>query len=180
LAVVFGIIQQHQGWVECHSEANHGTCFTLYLPRCLEELAAEPAAAPSKEGRALGRGSETILFVDDAPFLRTVGREMLQRHGYRVVVAEDGRHALKMYAQQPIDLVILDLSMPRLSGPDTLQELRRSNPKVRALFTSGYSAEHLSGVAAEQALGFIAKPFREEELVNQVRAALDRSRTPTP
>jgi CheY-like chemotaxis protein len=116
--------------------------------------------------------------VDDAPFLRAVGREMLQRHGYRVLVAEDGRHALKMYAQQPVDLVILDLAMPRLSGPDTLQELRRSNPRVPVLFTSGYSAEYLPRVAAEQVLGFIPKPYRDEELVNQVRAALDRSRTP--
>jgi PAS domain S-box-containing protein len=183
LAVVFGIIQQHQGWVECHSEVNRGTRFSIYLPRRREEAAAEPAAAaaPGKEGAAPGRGSETILLVDDAPFLRAVGREMLQRHGYRVLVAEDGRHALEIYAgQQPIDLVILDLTMPRLSGPDTLQELRRLNPNVRVLFTSGYSSEHLGAAATEQVLGFIAKPYREEELVNQVRAALDRPAPPSP
>jgi DNA-binding NarL/FixJ family response regulator len=70
--------------------------------------------------------------------------------------------------------------MPRLSGPETLRELRRSDPRVRVLFTSGSSAEeHLTGVAAEQVLGFIAKPYREDELVNQVRAALDRPQTPT-
>jgi CheY-like chemotaxis protein len=180
LAVVFGIIQQHQGWVECHSEVNKGTRFSIYLPRRHEELAAGPAPAAPGTAAAPGRGGETILLVDDAPYLRAVGREILQRHGYRVLVAEDGRQALEIYArQQPIDLVILDLSMPRLSGPDTLQELRRLNPNVRALFTSGYSAEHLTGIAAEQVLGFIAKPYREDEMVNQVRAALDRPPTAT-
>jgi hypothetical protein len=96
LAMVFGIIQQHRGWVECHSEVNRGTRFTVYLPRSPEELADEPAVVPARDGRAGRRESETILFVDDAPFLRTLGREMLQRHGYRVLVAEDGRHAVEM------------------------------------------------------------------------------------
>jgi PAS domain S-box-containing protein len=183
LAVVFGIIQQHQGWVECHSEIHRGTRFSIYLPRRIEEAAAEPPPAPEpgKGGASPRRGNETILLVDDAPFLRVVGREILQRHGYRVLVAEDGRHALEVYArQQPIDLVILDMSMPRLSGPDALRELRQLNPDVRVLFTSGYSTEHLGEVATEQVLGFIAKPYREEEMVNQVRAALDRPAAAKP
>ena len=91
-------------------------------------------------------GTETILLVDDEAIIRNLGRTILQRYGYRVLLAEDGLEALQVYRQhgEPIDLVILDLVMPRLSGHDTLRQLQQLDPDVRVLFSSGYSAEQVT------------------------------------
>ncbi len=177
LAMVFGIVKQHQGWIDCHSETGCGTRFDIYLPRFVEGtgISPEPAAAPTSNG-----GSETILVVDDEQMIRNLGRTILQRQGYEVLLAEDGQEAVEIYTREPqrIDLVILDLTMPRLSGRDTLRELRQINPDVPVLFASGYSAEHMSDSEREGVLGFINKPYRPQELANTVRAALNKRKSP--
>ena len=121
LAMVFGIIQQHQGWIECESEPGEGTEFTILLPRSEKPATQRIAAAVSTEG-----GSETVLIVDDEPMIRELARAILQQHGYRVLLAEDGHLALELYQnrERPIDLVLLDLSMPTMSGRETLLHLR--------------------------------------------------------
>jgi PAS domain S-box-containing protein len=173
LAMVFGIVKQHQGWIDCHSETDRGTRFDIYLPRFVEGtgMSPEPASTPASNG-----GSETILIVDDEQMIRNLGKTILQRQGYEVMLAEDGQEALEIYMRDPqrIDLVILDLTMPRLSGHDTLREMRQINPDVPVLFASGYSAEHMSDTEREGVLGFINKPYRPQELANTVRAALNK------
>jgi PAS domain S-box-containing protein len=173
LSMVFGIIQQHQGWIECHSELGRGTCFSLYLPR---HGAAETAPALLADANAPPRGKETILLVDDEEMIRNLGRTILERHGYEVVLAMDGQEAVEVYQREQtrIGLVILDLTMPRLSGQDALRELLRINPHVRVLFASGYSAEHLVETDHRRVLGFVGKPYRPRELAHCVRAALDK------
>jgi nitrogen-specific signal transduction histidine kinase/CheY-like chemotaxis protein len=176
LSMVFGIIQQHQGWIECHSELGRGTRFTIYLPRY-----GEPESTPASpaDANAPARGKETILLVDDEEMIRNLGRTILERHGYEVMLAVDGQHAVEVYQREQarIGLVILDLTMPRLSGQDALQELLRINPRVRVLFASGYSAEHLVETDHGRVLGFVGKPYRPRELAHCVRTALD---TPAP
>jgi DNA-binding response OmpR family regulator len=171
--MVFGIVQQHQGWVECHSEPGRGTYFSLYLPR---HDVAEIAPAPIADANAPPCGKETILLVDDEQMIRNLGRTILERHGYEVLLAVDGQEAVDVYQREEarIDLVILDLTMPRLSGQDALRELLRINPHVRVLFASGYSAEHLIEADHGRVLGFVAKPYRPRELAHCVRAALDK------
>jgi PAS domain S-box-containing protein len=172
LATVFGVVGQHEGWVECSSTVNQGTCFTLYLPRC--ESAARPimpAAAPRAPV-----GTETILLADDDVMVRSVGQEILRRYGYKVLPAEDGERAAAIYSQEQdrIDLVILDLSMPRVSWRDTLRHLLQINPRVRVLLASGHTGQ-IHEPAAEGVVGFLTKPYRSEDLAAAVRKALDES-----
>jgi CheY-like chemotaxis protein len=172
LAMVFGIVKQHRGWIECHSRVGEGTTFDVYLPR----LAAPVPAAAAPEADEVRGGSETILLADDEMVVSRLGQTILERHGYRVLNAADGAEALDLYRRQPeeIDLVILDLAMPRLSGPETLQELRKINPGVSVLISSGYATEEeLRAVERAGVLGFVAKPYRPLDLARRVRAALD-------
>jgi len=169
LAMVFGIVTQHRGWIECHSEVDCGTYFDIYLPRSLDE--GRPVVRvlpPAPQG-----GKETILLVDDESIIRSLGRTILQQYGYRVLLAEDGLEAVDIYRKEgeTIDLVILDINMPRLSGGDTLQHLSQLDAGVRVLFSSGYSAEQV--IVTEGVLGFVHKPYRPQELAAAVRSALD-------
>jgi signal transduction histidine kinase len=174
LAMVFGIINQHQGWIDCYSEANQGTRFDIYLPR--SRKAGTAASAAPADGPA--SGSETVLLVDDEVMIRNLARTILQRYGYQVLVAEDGRQAVQIYGREKgrIDLVILDLTMPHMSGRETLQELRSLNPRVRVVFSSGYSVEHLKQLAGDGVAGFASKPYRPEDLARTVRKVLDGQR----
>ena len=172
LAMVFGIIKQHQGWVECHSDPGRGTRFDIYLPR-LEggSVPAAPAPAPA----AARGGTETVLLADDNLMLRNLASAVLRSHGFQVVLAEDGQEAVEMYQrlQGQIDLVVLDLMMPRLSGQEALKRLRSIDPSVRVVLASGFSDAQLSQQERAQIQGFVSKPYRERDLVQAVRAALD-------
>jgi PAS domain S-box-containing protein len=171
LAMVFGIVQQHHGWIECASALNRGTRFDVYLPRYHAKADVAPettsAARPTP-------GTEMILLVDDNPMIREVGQTILHMYGYQTLCAENGYQALVIYQQemQRIQLVILDLTMPDLSGRETLRELRRLNPDVRVLFCSGHSAERVTESPAEGVRGFLAKPFGAQDLAKAVRQAL--------
>jgi PAS domain S-box-containing protein len=182
LAMVFGIIQQHQGWIECHSIPGRGTRFDIYLPRLDAPVPAEDIPHVSHQPTG---GHETILLVDDEPLVRNLGHTILEDLGYRVLLGNDGQDALDIYLRerQRIDLIILDLTMPRLSGRDTLRRLLEINSEVRVLFASGYTAEHITEEDHKQVFGFVNKPYRPEDLALAVRTALDRRRpvrTPLP
>jgi PAS domain S-box-containing protein len=174
LAMVFGIVKQHLGWIECKSVVGHGTSFTVYLP-ALAPAPAKPAGQPVEE--EIRGGDETILLADDEEMVGRLGETILKRHGYQVLTASDGIEAVEIFRhrRKEINLVILDLSMPRLSGPETLRELRKIDPSVRVLFSSGYSNDEAGyHVDRDGVLGFVAKPYRPTDLARQVRAALDR------
>jgi two-component system, cell cycle sensor histidine kinase and response regulator CckA len=169
-------VQQHDGWVECQSEPGRGTVFSLYIPRHGDAVLLQPSAsAPASPVH----GRETVLLVDDEEMIRNLGRTILQRYGYEVLLAEDGQDAIEVYERERerIDLVILDLTMPRLSGHDAFRQLMRINPDVRVLFASGYSAEHIATDQPERVLGFVGKPYRPRELAQSVRSALEKSRS---
>ncbi len=171
LAMVFGIVSQHQGWIHCYSEAGQGTCFHIYLPRFDgEAVSSVRAVTPPCHGH------ETVLVADDEPMIRNLAKAILQRYGYQVLLAEDGAEAVELYQRERsrIDLVILDLTMPRLSGRDACRRLLEINPQARILFASGYSADQVQCEGA--VLGFVAKPYRPEELAGTIRTVLDRDR----
>jgi PAS domain S-box-containing protein len=173
LAMVFGIIKQHQGWIECASQVGQGTCFDIYLPRHIPSAEQErPAALPP----APRPGREAVLLVDDEAMIRNLGRTILQRYGYRVLLAEDGVEAVNLFRRKHMDihLVILDLTMPRLSGRDVFQHLLEIDPNVRVLLASGYSADHVIDLESDRIMGFVGKPYRPDDLARQVRAALDK------
>ena len=178
LAMVFGIVKQHRGWIQCTSEVGEGTAFDIYLPRLPVVVPAATAPAPADGVRG---GQETILLADDEEVIGRLGLTILERYGYRVLNAVDGAEAVEIFRRQPeaIDLVILDLAMPRLSGAEALTELRKINPAVRVLISSGYSSDDdLRTVERAGVLGFVAKPYRPADLARRVRAALDENPLP--
>lgn len=172
LALVFGIVQQHHGWIDLNSEVDQGTTVDIYLPRYWQKelVPVEPPPPPPRRGAA-----ETILLADDEPLIRNLARTILQRCGYHVLVADDGQQAVELYhrERQRIDLVILDLTMPRLSGEDALRRMIEIDPSVRVLFSSGYFADHVTA-RGEHILGFLGKPYRQDELLRSIREALDQ------
>ena len=174
LAVVADIIQQHQGWIECRSQVAQGTTFEIYLPRLL----AAPAREPSLPGGAIRGGRETILFADDQDVVRKVSQTILERYGYRVLAVSDGEEAMDLYRQRrpDIDLVVLDLSMPKCSGRDLLPELRQLDPTVRVLLSSGYLADSPeANLGPDSTTDFLLKPYQPADLLRAVRSILDRS-----
>jgi two-component system, cell cycle sensor histidine kinase and response regulator CckA len=157
LAVVYGIVTNHQGFIDVHSAPGRGTEFELLFPRTVRAReGTKPEAAA-----ALVRGSGTVLVVDDEQQIREVMRRVLADCGYTVISAGDGREALERYGQGiGIDLVILDVIMPILGGKECLAELRKRNPAVRVLVTTGYTSDGTAhGLLQEGAMGIIEKPL---------------------
>lgn len=179
LPMVFGIVKQHEGWIECHSELGQGTRFDLCLPR-LEVPSPAPAPPPSAPPAA-GGAAGTVLLADDNDMLRKLAATLLQKNGFRVLLAEDGQEAVEMFERErdQIDLVILDLMMPRLSGQDAFHRLREMDPSVGVIFASGFSDVQLEEADRSAALGFLDKPYREADMMHAVQAAFERRRAMT-
>jgi two-component system cell cycle sensor histidine kinase/response regulator CckA len=175
LAMVYGIVKQHKGYIMCYSELGQGTTFKIYFPALASESCqeAEPAKRMPK-----GRG-ETILVVDDEELLRDLATRILVRAGYRVLTARNGNEALEIYRSQreEISLVILDVIMPHMGGKQCLDGLLRLNPQIKALMASGHVStraatdEHVVG-----AQGFLGKPYDAEQVLQTVRNILDLKR----
>jgi PAS domain S-box-containing protein len=171
LASVLGIVRGHRGAIKVYSEPGRGTTIKALFPangehqRRAEARAAEVAA----------RGEGTVLVVDDEETVRATTRRLLERGGYRVLTATDGRDALRVFRehQDAIDVVLLDMTMPHLDGPECYRELRRIRGDVRVLLTSGYNEqEAVSKFAGKGLAGFVQKPFRLKELLDAVARAI--------
>lgn len=171
LAQVYGIVKQHRGWVTFATEEGEGTTFEIYLPRHEDQQTHPEQSHPEPETVS---ETVTVLLVDDEPAVCRLGTTILEMEGCEVITAEDGQEAIEIYEQawKTIDLVILDLSMPRLSGAETFQILRTINPAVRVLISSGYSSDETLTGELNAAVGFLAKPYRPREMLAEVRAAL--------
>ncbi len=177
LAMVHSIIEQHAGWIELESEMNKGTQFHVYFP--LFERSAEEDSDGSKEETIadtplpfqIQPAKPMILVVDDEPMIRDLATAILESDGYDVRTATDGSDAIQKFhkSYSVIQLVILDLTMPGLTGKETYRELRKINPTANVLLSSGYSAESLEDI--EGVLGLLPKPYRPSELLAAVRVA---------
>jgi len=180
LAIVYGIVQSHRGAILCESGPAAGTTFRIYLP-----AQERPGAAPGKEARKRAdyRGAETILIVDDEADILDIGQNTLEQFGYTVLMARSGEEAVETYSRRgrEIDLVILDLGMPGMGGERCLRELLRMNPSVKVLIASGYAAtQTVQGILEAGATGFMAKPYRLEDMLKKVREVLDGERDEVP
>jgi PAS domain S-box-containing protein len=170
LAMVYGFVKNHDGFVTVESEPGRGARFTISLP-----LIPAPAPQTGPEGLGqiqLGRG--TVLVVDDEPLVRAFAAEGLKGLGYQVRVAENGEQALQIYEQhrREIDCVLLDLIMPGLSGLETFRRMRALDPVARVVFASGYSTgEILRDAPDARSAAFIGKPFTLEALSIALRKA---------
>lgn len=174
LATVYGIVKQHDGWIEVASEVDKGTVFKIFFPRNIE--AVEPCAPVTP--KTLSRGTETILVVEDEPSLRQLVRFILQRQGYRVLEANSGAAALNVWKEnkQLIDMLLTDMIMPEgMNGTELSDLLKAENPKLKVIFTSGYSADMVGkNFAMREGLNFLQKPYHPEKLMQAVRDCLDR------
>jgi len=172
LAAVLGIMRGHKGAIRVKSEPGYGTSIRVLFP------AADPAEVkkrePSSETLAVGGGG-TVLLVDDDETVRLVGGRMLERLGYAVVTASDGREALEIYRQDPTRFacVMLDQTMPHMGGKECLHRLREITPDVQVILSSGYSEQELADrYAGEQLAGFIQKPYLPAALAKLLKSAL--------
>ena len=171
LATVYGIIKGHKGMINVYSEPGHGTTFTIYLPASEKEVVKEEKTAGTND-----RGTETIMLVDDEKIVLQVSREMLESVGYRVYAVGSSQEAIALFTKKrnEIDLVILDMIMPGISGGETFDRLREINPGIKVLLSSGYSLNGEAQTIMDRGCkGFIQKPFQIEKLSQKVRKMLD-------
>lgn len=172
LAMVYGTVKQHGGHVSCYSEPGLGTTFTVYLPTLGGEL--HERDRPVEDLPPLG--TETVLLVDDEDSVRQLGKRILERAGYTVLTACNGREAIDIYSdnREKIRVIILDLIMPIMGGKDCLKELLDLDPSAKIIIASGYGADASARDCADfGARAFVAKPFRFKEILKQVRRILD-------
>jgi len=173
LASVFGIVESHNGYIECRSSPGQGTEFRIYLPGAAEVSEME-SGVESREQET--DSYEHVLVVDDEPALRELTREALEEAGYTVSCAESGEKALKLYQEQGgnIDLVIMDINMPGMGGYECVKQLLATDAEVKILVVSGYSPENRLGKYLKTGrVGFMAKPYRVPELLSRVRERID-------
>ncbi|WP_051283744.1 ATP-binding protein [Desulforegula conservatrix] len=173
LATIYGIIKQNKGFINVYSEPDHGTVFTIYLPRYMDkedlvshDIIEEPAIY----------GHEVILLVEDEPILLNMTTTMLERKGYTVLAASTPEEAISLaetYSEK-IQLLITDVVMPEMNGRDLAKKILSINPSLKCLFASGYTADVIAhhGVL-NSGVNFIQKPFSVKALANKVRDVLD-------
>jgi PAS domain S-box-containing protein len=172
LAVSYGIIKQHNGFINCYSEPGTGTTFRIYLPLITAEAVQSVSAAPAP----MPGGTEVILLAEDDEQVRTFGKTLLERSGYTVVEAVDGEDALAKFLEHrdEIMLVIVDVIMPRMNGRELYEEIIRVHPGMKVIFTSGYTADVFpNDEMAGKEMHFLAKPIVAGELLRYVRKVLD-------
>ena len=181
LATVYGIVKQSRGHIWVYSEPGQGSTFRIYLPRVTAPSAVPVAERP--HGQLLA-GNGVILLAEDEPMVRVLARETLERCGYTVLEAGDGRAALETGRRHsgPIDLLLTDLVMPALGGRELAERLSAERPGLGLVFMSGYGGQSFGGVEGlpEGNVRFLQKPFAVDELARVVRQALDECRPPSP
>ncbi len=171
LSMVYGVVKNHGGFINVYSEPGEGSTFKIYLP-----LSGKPEVLESDADTEMAGGHETILVIDDEEAIRQVAADILESYGYRVRMACDGAEGVAVYGSEGagIDMVLLDMVMPRQGGRETFLQLKRIDPKVRVLFSTGYSQnEKVNEIMALGVQGFIQKPYQVKDLLAKVRAVLD-------
>ncbi len=173
LSTVYGIVKQHNGYINVYSELNRGTTFHIYLP-VVKGKAEEKETPPAPDIKG---GTETILLAEDNPDVRGLAKEILKNAGYTVIEAENGEEAIQRFSDHKytIQLLILDVVMPRKNGKEAYEEIRKMAPDIRALFTSGYTGDVVfdKGIHGD-GFDFIPKPLSPNELLLKVRKILDK------
>jgi len=176
LATVYGIVKQHNGWVEVGSEVGHGTTFQVFLP----VTEKSPEIIVEKPEPLLPGGRERILMVEDEALLRELVESVLVERGYRVLTACSAVEALQIWNEHnaEIDLLLTDIVMPGgMTGRQLAEQLQPRDPNLKVIFTSGYSPEAVAGdFALQEGINFLPKPYHPRTLVQMVRNCLDEAK----
>ena len=180
LSTAFGVVKQSKGRIAVSSEPGRGTTFTIYLPSVPDAPDVQEARQALPENL---RGTETVLLVEDEQAVRRAVRDILQRNGYRVLVASNAGEALLISEQHPgfIHLMLTDVVMPRMSGPDLVERLEPWHPEMKVLYVSGYTDDAIAqhGIP-DPGVALLQKPFSVESLLQKVRQVLATPRRPKP
>ncbi|MBJ6749138.1 response regulator [Geomonas anaerohicana] len=177
MSIVYGIVKQHNGVINVYSEPGQGTTFRVYLPLMEGGESGERERGSFAPPRA---GSESILVAEDEPALREMLESILVEYGYRVILAGDGQEAVEKFrAAGRVDLVLLDMIMPRMNGKEACDAIRKTDPEVKVAFTSGYTKDFIyQRDALDAGTELIMKPVQPMELLRRVRDILDRQPPP--
>ncbi|HTZ17467.1 MAG TPA: ATP-binding protein, partial [Dissulfurispiraceae bacterium] len=171
LSIVYGIIKQHNGFIDVYSEPGEGASFMIYLPLTGEMIDDKMT---SGKPRIIG-GSETVLLAEDDRWVRNIAKVCLEQYGYRVIEAVDGEDAVKRFRENKdnIHLVLLDVIMPKKNDREAYEDIKRIRSDAKVIFASGYPADviHRKGIITEGA-EFISKPYTPSELLETIRKAL--------
>jgi PAS domain S-box-containing protein len=171
LASTYGIIKNHMGIINVYSEKGHGSTFKIYLPASKKQVIKEKSRSEVAQG-----GTEMILLVDDEEMVADIGKDLLEKLGYTILVAASGTEALKIFNanRDEVKLVILDMIMPDMSGGETFSRLKAIKPDAKILLSSGYSLNgRASKIMARGCNGFIQKPFNLKQISRKIREILD-------
>ncbi len=177
LASVYGIIKGHGGYIDVESKKGQGVIFNIYLPASEESVQKTPEIS-----ERIMEGNETILLVDDEALVIDVGVQLLEKLGYTVFEAQSGRDAIRIFTERnrTIDMLILDMVMPGMGGGEVYDQIKRIDPKVKVLLSSGYSIDgQATEILNRGCEGFIQKPFNMEDLSKKIREVLNRPRKST-
>jgi CheY-like chemotaxis protein len=178
LATVYGIVKQHEGWVEVNSEPNKGAMFDVFLPASDKTLPF-PKAKPAAPVATVAGGTETILIVEDESVLRDMARDILAGYGYRILEASSGREALNHWQDKSdeIDLLLTDMVMPEgISGAELARQLVLNHSGLKIIFTSGYTANEVNTeLLVKMSARYLQKPYTHADLVKAVRESLDKT-----
>ncbi|HTR80267.1 MAG TPA: PAS domain S-box protein [Bacteroidota bacterium] len=174
LAVVFGIVERHSGFIDVRSTLGEGTIFTMYLP--IPDHEPDTSHNVTRSADVISGGTETILVIEDEEMLRNLVKGILTSKGYTVLTAENGAQGVEMYRnnQERIAVVLSDMGLPTLSGQDVLKKIRKINPNAKVMMASGFfDPESKSDLIAAGAKHFIQKPYLLEEVLMKIREVLD-------
>jgi len=177
LATVYGIVNQHHGWIDVASTVGSGTAFKVFIP---EECSLSPVAATAVPAKPVKAGSETVMVVEDEPALRRLVCNILKNYGYKVVQAASSKEALELWPtlESRAELLLTDVTMPfGISGIELAEILKKQHPELKIIFTTGYSLE-LNGrnIGPHEDYFFLPKPYPPNRLTELVRMALDQSK----
>jgi two-component system cell cycle sensor histidine kinase/response regulator CckA len=171
LATVYGIVHNHNGYINVLSTPGEGTTFCVYLPT----VDTIPVAVEAQPAEVAG-GRETVMIVDDEAVIRSLARDILEAKGYTVIEASDGLEAVEIYKERGsgIDLVILDMAMPIMGGKETFEQLKRLNKGIKVILSTGYAEDDRArDLMARGVLAFVQKPYRVDEFMAAIRRVLD-------
>jgi PAS domain S-box-containing protein len=177
LTVAYGIVGGHDGFIDCTSAGSHGTTFRIYLPVRALEVYPEPPDSQTSNGVMRTPESATVLFVDDEERQAELMQSFLENRGHRVLVAQDGIEAVSLYSRhkREIDVVVLDLGLPRLGGWEAFLRMKQEDAEVKAIFASGYiNTDVKAQMMRHGAAAIIHKPYLPEEISEQIIGALRR------
>ena len=170
LASAYGIIKAHGGYIDVDSKRGRGTTFSIYLP------ASEKEVKRVRTRGGVAQGTANVLLVDDEEVVLKIGQELLEAMGYQVLTAKDGKEAIKVYRknQDKIDIVVLDMVMPRMGGGKAYDHMKEINPDVKVLLSSGFSVDGEAGEILKRGCdGFIQKPFTMKQLSAKIKGVLE-------